>query len=98
VRTDRNWCELCQSPIDPSLVVGAVNAAPIPVDDVGPLTRVLQRRCSRRERRVLRQRECRLVDVGGATLFRQAAPIVVGRLDNAFALAVRREDWPTREQ
>jgi hypothetical protein len=46
-RADRDRCELSQSPVNPPLVVGAVNAAPFSVDDVGPLTCVSQRGCRR---------------------------------------------------
>jgi hypothetical protein len=72
VRTERHRGKLQQAPVDASLVVSAVNAPPLPIDDIRPLTGVAQRRSCRRERAILRQRE-RALSVDRQTLTAAAA-------------------------
>jgi hypothetical protein len=43
VRADRDRRELQQATVDPTLVVGAVDAAPLTIDDIRPLAGVTER-------------------------------------------------------
>jgi hypothetical protein len=57
VRTERDVGELQQAAVNAPLVVSAVDAPPLTIDDVRPLTGVAQRGGCRRERGIFGQRE-----------------------------------------
>ena len=60
VRAYRIGRRLRPAAVDPPGLVGHVDAVPIPVDDLSPLTGVVQRRRHRGEHRIIRQRACLL--------------------------------------
>jgi len=72
VRTERHRGKLQQASVDASLVVSAVDAVPLPIDDIRPLTGVAQRCGCRRERGILGERE-RALFVDRQTLTAAAA-------------------------
>jgi hypothetical protein len=80
VRTERHTGKLQQATVDASLIVCAVDAPPLPIDDIRPLTRVAQRCGCRRERGILGQRE-RALCVDRQTLTAAAGTAALCRLE-----------------